>query len=70
MALASASVNPLPLSFACLPSLIVMPVAGLLGSFRFETAQPNSVLRPARSESFTVLAEIGFPVLGLIVDSR
>ena len=49
---------------------MVMPVAGLLGSLQFDAAQPNSVLGPERSLSFTVLALMGLPVLGLIEASR
>ena len=43
---------------------------GLAVSFLFDTAQPNSVLSPDRSLSFTVLAETGFPMRGLIVARR
>jgi hypothetical protein len=49
---------------------MVMPVTGLLGSFLLETAHPNRVLSPERSLSFTVLADMRFPVRGLIVESR
>ena len=69
MALASASVNPFERTLRGLPSLMLTPSAGFAAIFPFATAQPKIVLRPDRSLSLTVFAEIGRPVRGL-VDAR
>src|SRR4051812_6112641 len=70
MAAASSPVNPGPRKRGRLPSLRVTPAAGLVGRCRLLTAHPNTAFRPARSESFTVLGEMGLPVLGFTSASR
>jgi hypothetical protein len=53
-----------------LPTLIVTPAAGFNGKRRFATAQPNTVLSPAKSLSFTVFGLGTRPVRGEGVVSR
>lgn len=63
-AAASASLKLFGRTLAFLPSLIVRPAAGLLGSLRLLTAQPKTRLNAARPPSFKVLAETARPALG------
>ena len=61
IALTSSSVSPLPLSFCGFPNLMVMPMTGLVVSFRFGHGPSKQGLEPREVAVLTVLAEMAFP---------
>ena len=62
--------SPFDRSFCRFPTLMVTPLAGFAAIFRLRTAHSKTVFRPERSLSFTVRAEIGLPLRGLMVARR